>query len=176
MASLGDSDARVRDVDQLAEQADRIDRRVASRHGPLLGAKRVQPINIGDTGLPDQILHSNRRTSKREGGRTATTARMADGRLLRYRRSRGGERESRSTATPQWVGGRAMHPARQNVTIRQLHLMQLMRKVLARCRTLSNLRPKALRPARYPRLGPLGRGTTGVGPSRYRDWSGGWGV
>ena len=66
VTGLGDGNARGRDVDQLAHQPDRVDRRVATRYESSLGTQRVQPINVGYAGLPDEVLHSNSRTSRRE--------------------------------------------------------------------------------------------------------------
>ena len=54
---LDERNARIGQVDQLAEQTDRVHRRVAARHGTSFRAKRVQPIYVGYASLPDQVLH-----------------------------------------------------------------------------------------------------------------------
>lgn len=60
---LGDHDARVGNVDELAQQAYRVQRGTSAGRGPHFHAKRIEPIYIGDARLPDQVLHSNARTS-----------------------------------------------------------------------------------------------------------------
>ena len=105
--AFGERDARVGQVDELAQQADRVHRRVTVRHGPFFRAKRVEPIYIGDPGLPDQVLHSNRRTSRREGDRTGHDSQNGRRSLTVVPVLSGWRAASRSTATPRWVGERA---------------------------------------------------------------------
>ena len=71
---LGDHDASIRHVDELTQQAYRVQWSASAGRSPHLYAKRIQPIDIGDAGLPDQVLHSNARTSWRNGDRTTAAA------------------------------------------------------------------------------------------------------
>jgi hypothetical protein len=55
---LGDEDARLRQVDELAEQISRVERARIAADAQFRVAQRDETVDIRDAGGPDQIFHA----------------------------------------------------------------------------------------------------------------------